>query len=274
MVSNNTWVGLASVSVSHLFSDSFSSSLYETRVSFQPWPPHYPPPPIFFFFLPQLSFALLSTKANNTVQCFHHQRSIFPWHRLDFSSPLQQILLLFSLCLSFSALSTLFIFSLPPTRFSSPTKCKGVDRAAAILCGTSTTPFSRKGKATVAGFGLPLSCSANPPGESHQIELLLCVICKKKKKIVMTNSPCRCTPCKRFTVIKWPSWQQLWLLQEFRHRSPSMTHLLDGAAQTPSRALNLSGFFQGNLAARETLVSNKCPSDAGCQINPNLSMST
>lgn len=54
-VSNNTWVKLASVSVSHPFfvslSVSFSSSLYNVRLSFQPWPPHYPSPPIHFFFL-------------------------------------------------------------------------------------------------------------------------------------------------------------------------------------------------------------------------------
>ena len=73
------------------------------QLSFQPWPPHYPPLPIPLF-NPQLSFALLSTKANNTLQCFHHQQSVFPWHRRDFSSLLQQILLLFSLCPFFHSL--------------------------------------------------------------------------------------------------------------------------------------------------------------------------
>lgn len=57
-------------------------------------------------------------------------------------------------------------------------------------------------------------------------------------------------------------------------------HLLDTAAPTHSGELLRQTLgliclgFQDNLAARETLVSNKRSSDAGCQINPNLSMST
>lgn len=88
-------------------------------------------------------------------------------------------------------------------------KCRGVDKTAAILCGTSMAPLSSKGRLRWTGFGLPLSCSTNPPGESHQIELPLCVICMKEKNRSMTNSPCRCTSCRRSTIIKWCSRLQL-----------------------------------------------------------------
>lgn len=91
-------------------------------------------------------------------------------------------------------------------------KRRGVDGTPAILCGTSTTPLSGKGRLRWTGFGLPLSCSANPPGESHQIELPLCVICLRKKPSSMANKPCRCTSCRRFTVIKWRSRLQLQIL--------------------------------------------------------------
>lgn len=56
-------------------------------------------------------------------------RSVFPRHCRDFSSPLQQILLLFSLCLSFF-LPVLFSFSSSSDTVLFLIKCRGVDKTA------------------------------------------------------------------------------------------------------------------------------------------------
>lgn len=68
----------------------FSSSLNNIRLSPQARPSHYPPLP-FPFSLSASSLALLFTEPNNTLQCFHHQQSVFPWHCGDFFFPVQQI---------------------------------------------------------------------------------------------------------------------------------------------------------------------------------------
>lgn len=68
----------------------FSSSLNNVRLSPQARPSHYPPLP-FPFPLCANSLALLFTEPNNTLQCFHHQQSVFPWHCSDFFFLVQQI---------------------------------------------------------------------------------------------------------------------------------------------------------------------------------------
>lgn len=68
----------------------FSSLLNNIRLSPQSRPSHYPLLP-FPFSLSANSLALLFTEPNNTLQCFHHQKSVFPWHCSDFFFLLQQI---------------------------------------------------------------------------------------------------------------------------------------------------------------------------------------
>lgn len=93
IVSNNTWVKLASVSV-------FDPFIPPTTLSHPHWTIYgcLLNPDLFIiplchslFFLSANSFALLFTKPNNTLQCFHHQQSVFPWHCSDFFFLLQQI---------------------------------------------------------------------------------------------------------------------------------------------------------------------------------------
>lgn len=107
-VRNNTWVELAAVSVSHLFLRlplwffliliSQCASVFPTLttslfLSLNPLPK-------------KLSFARISTKADNALQCFHHQQSVFfLWHCLHYNK--------------YAYYSSYVFFSLPPIQFCS-----------------------------------------------------------------------------------------------------------------------------------------------------------
>lgn len=135
------------------------------------------------------------------------------------------------------------------------------------------TPFSSKGKTQWTDLGLQLSCSSKSTLRIISNRLALCVICMRKRKkqkktkawlIVLVeilpgrDSPSSCN----------------YNISENSTTSHHGWHICWTELHKHSLELLICLGFQDNLAARETLVSNKRSSDANCQINPNLSMST
>lgn len=179
MVSNNTWVELASVSVSHLFfvslSDFFSSSLYSARLSFQPRSHHYPPipssPPNSHLHNspPRLTILFSVSIISEVFSLDTAMTSRLHCNKSSYYSP----------SVFLSSFLPIFRSLFHPQSFV-PNKMLGRRHAPPFSVARPRPLLAAKEQWT--GFGLPLSCSANPPGGSHQIELPLCVICMRKKQ--------------------------------------------------------------------------------------------